>query len=99
MRCRNPACGAEDLEDVSLGRRGKVWSYTINHYAPPPPAVVKEPYGVAAVELDEERMIVLGLIDGDAAGLRVGDEVELTVGPLYEDEANQYLVWKWRPLR
>lgn len=97
--CRNPSCGARDLDEVPLSRRGKIWSFTINHYAPPPPAVVSEPYGVAAVELGEERMVVLGQIDGDASGMRVGDEVELTVGPLFEDEENEYLVWKWRPVR
>ena len=97
--CRNPSCGGSELEEVPLSRRGRIWSYTINHYAPPPPAVVNEPYGVAAVELSQERMIVLGQLEGNVDELHVGDEVELTVGPLYEDDENEYVVWKWRPLR
>src|SRR5437899_1651111 len=80
--CRNPACSSTELEEVQLSRRGRVWSYTINHYDPPPPSVSKAPYGVAAVELPQERMIVLGQIAGDATGWHIGDEVELVVESL-----------------
>jgi uncharacterized OB-fold protein len=90
--CRNPSCTSTDLEDVPMSRRGRVWSYTINHYDPPPPSVTKAPYGVAAVELAEERMIVLGQIAGDLDDVGVGDEVELVVEPL----EGERVVWKWR---
>jgi len=30
--------------------------------------------------------------------LSVGDEVELVVDTLYEDDEHEYLVWKWRPV-
>ena len=36
VRCPNPSCHGE-LEEAALSRRGRVWSFTINHYAPPPP--------------------------------------------------------------
>ena len=96
--CRNPHCSGTDLDEVELSRRGRVWSSTVNHYAPPPPAISPDPfvpYGVAAVELDEERMVVLGRVDGDTP-IPVGTEVELVVDTLYEDEDSEYLVWKWR---
>ena len=35
--CPNPACDGDDLAQVPLSRRGKLWSYTENRYAPPPP--------------------------------------------------------------
>jgi uncharacterized OB-fold protein len=92
-RCPNPQCGGE-LEEAALSRRGRVWSFTINRYAPPPPYVADdpfEPFGVAAVELDEERMIVLGQVDGDATELAIGDEVELVIGELSDGA----LVWRW----
>jgi hypothetical protein len=98
--CRNPHCAGSDLDEVPFGRRGRVWSFTVNHYPPPPPFVASdpfEPYAVAAVELAEERMIVLGQVAGPIEGLRVGAEMELVVGTLYEDGENEYLVWKWRP--
>ena len=56
------------------------------------------PYGIAAVELADERMVVLGQLEPgvDVAELRVGQEVELVLGPLYEDDEHEYLVWKWK---
>jgi uncharacterized OB-fold protein len=98
--CRNPACGSADLEVAHLSRRGRIWSFAINHHPAPPPALSPDPfapYGVAAVELAEERMVVLGRVaDGvDLAALRVGAEVELVVEPIVPGADE--LVWKWRP--
>jgi uncharacterized protein len=100
--CRNPECGHGELEEVPLSRRGRVWSLTDNRYPPPPPYVAPdpfEPYAIAAVELADERMVVLGQMDPgvDTANLGLGTEVELTLGTLYEDEDHEYVVWKWRP--
>ena len=103
VACRNPACRSTRFEEVPLSRRGKLWSYTTNHYKPPEPAISPDPfvpYTVAAVELTEERMVVLGqLADGvDPASIEVGQEMELTLATLYEDDENEYIVWKWKPV-
>ncbi|HEY8215868.1 MAG TPA: OB-fold domain-containing protein [Acidimicrobiia bacterium] len=99
--CRNPACAGTELEDVELSTRGSLWSFTDNRYAPPPPYRAPdpfEPYGVAAVELADERMIVLGqLATGvDVGALAAGQEMELVVEPLYETADEIRTVWKWR---
>ena len=101
--CRNPSCGAADLEEIPLSRRGKLWSWTDNRYPPPPPFVAKnpfEPYSVAAVLLEAEKMVVLGQVVAgvNAAAFQVGQEMELVLDTLFEDEAKQYIVWKWRPV-
>jgi uncharacterized OB-fold protein len=93
-----------EFEDVALSRTGKVWSYTDNRYQPPPPYVSAdpfEPYVIAAVELDAEKIVVLGqVVPGVAlADLRVGLEMELVADRLFEDDDNEYVVWKWRPAR
>jgi uncharacterized OB-fold protein len=100
--CRNPECGRGDLQEVKLSRTGRVWSFTDNRYQPPPPYVAPdpfEPYAIAAVELADERMVVLGQLapGADADSLALGAEMELTLGTLYEDDDHEYLVWKWRP--
>lgn len=98
--CRNPSCQGRDLEPVRLSRRGRIWSFTDNRYQPPAPYVSPEPfvpYAIAAVELAEERMVVLGQLEGGIEGLRVGQEVELVLDTLYEDDDHEYVVWKWRP--
>jgi uncharacterized OB-fold protein len=101
--CRNPECEGTTFEEIPLSRRGRVWSYTVNRYQPPPPYVAADPfspYAIAAVELVEEKMVVLGqMVAGvEADQLEVGMEVELVVETLYEDDDHEYLVWKWRPV-
>ena len=100
--CRNPACAGTEFEDTPFSNRGTVWSFTTNHYAPPAPYVAAdpfEPFSVAAVELPREKMVVLGQVaEGvDPATLRVGDEVELVLGTLFEDDEHEYVVWQWAP--
>jgi uncharacterized OB-fold protein len=58
-----------------------------------------QPFAVAAVELERERMVVLGqVVDGVAvADLEVGMEMELVLATLSEDAEHEYVVWKWRP--
>jgi uncharacterized protein len=101
--CGNPACGSEDLEEVELSRRGKIWSYTDARYQPPAPYVAADPYepfAIVAVELVEEKMVVMGqVVPGvGVEELSIGDEVEIALDTLYEDDENEYLVWKWRPV-
>ena len=100
--CRNPSCDGTEFEDVPLSNRGRVWSYTTNHYAPPAPYMSPdpfEPYSVAAVELADEKLVVLGQVEGGADGLRVGAEVELVLSPLFTDDDGEHMVWKWKVVR
>ena len=92
-----------ETEEVLLSRRGRLWSYTNNCYAPPPPFVASDPfqpYAVAAVELEKERMVVLGQVEAgvNVPELEVGMEMELTLGTLYENPEREVVIWKWRPL-
>jgi uncharacterized OB-fold protein len=101
--CRSPLCQGTAFEQVELSRRGRLWSYTDNAYQPPAPYVPTQdpyqPFAVAAVELERERMVVLGqVVEGvGVADLEVGMEMELVLGTLSEDAENEYVVWKWRP--
>lgn len=87
-----------------LSRTGRLWSFTTGEYAPPAPYVIPgdefEPYVIAAVELADESLVVLGqVVDGVSAGsLSVGMEMELVIDVLYSDEEHDYLVWKWAPV-
>jgi len=100
---RAPGYDHVELEEVRLSRTGKLWSYTTNHYKPPDPYVSPdpfEPYTVAAVELTDERMVVMGQLAAgvDPESLEVGMPMELVLGTLYEDDENDYVVWKWQPI-
>ena len=101
--CRNPDCVSTSFNTVELSRRGRIWSYTDARYQPPPPYVAADPYVpfcIAAVELDAEKLVVMGQVVGGVTvdDLSVGDEVELVADTLYEEDGTEYLVWKWRPV-
>ena len=102
--CRNPGCTGTQLDEVELSARGRLWSYTNNCYAPPAPYVSPkptfEPYAIAAVELEREKMVVLGQVVAGVGveQLEVGMEMELVLDTLFEDEQNEYVVWKWKPV-
>jgi uncharacterized OB-fold protein len=101
--CRNPDCAGTEFQDVELSRTGRIWSYTNACYEPPEPFVAPkpfQPFAIAAVELETERMIVLGQV---AAGigveqLKVGTPMELTLETLYQDGDTDKLIWKWKPM-
>jgi len=99
----DPRQPSGDVEEVFLSRRGRIWSFTNSAYPPPPPFIVAEPYVpvvVAAVELEAEKMVVLGQVvpEFTVEDLEVGMEVELALGVLHADEDTEYLTWQWRPV-
>ena len=101
--CRNPGCGGTEFVEVPLSRRGTVWSFTTNYYQPPAPYVGSDPftpYTIAAVELAEERMVVLGQVAAgvDPSTLKVGMQMELILETLFEDKDAEHIVWKWKPV-
>lgn len=100
--CPNPACSCTELAPVELSSRGRIWSFTENRYAPPSPFVATdpfEPYALAAVELEQEGLIVLGQVAKGvlAADLRVGMAMQLDLGVLRSDDEHDYLVYTWAP--
>lgn len=102
--CRNPACDSSEFEELPLSRTGKIWSYTNACYQPPEPYVAADPFvpfSIAAVELEDEAMIILGqVVKGvGVEDLKVGMPVELVLEPLFSDDDGDALTWKWRPLR
>ncbi|MFJ8466225.1 Zn-ribbon domain-containing OB-fold protein [Streptomyces swartbergensis] len=102
--CRNPACGGGELVEVPLSRRGRVWSYTDSRYRPPSPYVSDpelswEPCTLIAVELEAERIVVLGQAAPGVTveDLTVGMEAEVVPGVLHEDAETTWTTWHWRP--
>lgn len=105
---RAPGFADAELEEVRLSSRGRLWSYTDAGYRPPEPYVPvtdpHEPFCIAAVELERERMVVMGQVVAGVTvdDLSVGMEMELVVDTLNTstegDDTVEVLVWKWRPV-
>jgi hypothetical protein len=101
--CKNPDCASTVFSTVELSRRGRIWSYTDARYQPPLPYRAADPYVpfcLAAVELAAEKLVVMGQVVPEVTvdDLAVGDEVELVIDTLYNEDGCDYLVWKWRPV-
>src|SRR4051812_15868744 len=102
--CRNSDCAGTEFTETELSRRGRVWSYTDAQYQPPPPYMVRgeefAPFAIAAVELADEQMVVMGQVaDGYGVDdIEVGSEVELVIEELFSDDEASYAVWRWKPV-
>lgn len=102
--CRSPECRGREFDEVELSRTGTVWSYTDAQYQPPPPFIPSGeehvPFAIAAVELAEEAMVILGQVaDGYGVDdLTVGATVELVVEPVYEIDGVPHLMYRWKPV-
>ena len=98
--CEN--CTSSDVEVIALGKKGKVWSYTIQRFPPPPPykpATQYLPRPVAWVELPEGVKII-SIISCLPEKMKIDLEVELLVEKEWEDEVgNDVLMYKFRPVR
>ena len=80
------ACTSSDVEERRLARRGTLWTWTIQCFAPKSPPYVGSaenfaPYGVGYVELPGEVRVEARLTEADAQRLRIGMPMELVVVP------------------
>ncbi|HVP78308.1 MAG TPA: Zn-ribbon domain-containing OB-fold protein [Thermodesulfobacteriota bacterium] len=90
-------CFAEDMEEISLSEKGKVYSYTIVHHATPGYTGTL-PYAVGAVELPGGIVVLSPLTQCRLDQLKIGMDVELVLEKLYEDEnGNEVISYKFRP--
>ena len=96
-----PNCTAGKMEEIALGRIGKLRSYTVIRHRPPgdykgPASFV--PFGLGLVELPEGIRVV-SPIDGDVEKLKIDMELELVVYKLYEnEEGDDIIAFKFKPV-
>ncbi len=95
-----PGCSRENVEDVLLSNRGKLATYTIQHYMCPPPFKTSgdiTPYGLGLVEFPEGISVAGIIVDSDLDALRIGLDAETTDFVLYQDaEGNEVVTWAFR---
>jgi uncharacterized protein len=99
LGCRNPECAGPAVEEALLGRTGELYSYTVQHYRPPPLFRMAEfaPYAIGLVTVPEGLRVLAMLTGCEPAALRIGMPLELTTHVLGTDEAGELLTYAYRP--
>ena len=96
-----PGCNRQGVENVLLNREGKLASYTIQYYMPPPPFKTERditPYVIGLVEFPEGIQVAGIVLDCPHDQLKVGLSMETTTFILYRDEEDREVVtWAFRP--
>lgn len=94
-----PNCSGNNMEEIALSRRGKLWSYTVIRHRPPGAYKGPDPFvsfGLGLVELPEGIRVV-SPIDAEVDLLNIGMGLELEVYKLYQDEeGNEVMAFKFK---
>lgn len=96
--CRH--CGSTETEEVALGDRGTLWTWTIQSFMPKSPYNSGEteetfvPYGVGYVEMPGGVRVEARLKDNHAEQLRIGMPMALRIEPFRtDDEGNEIMTF------
>lgn len=88
-------CNSEPMEVVPLGGRGKVFAFTVA-WQQLPGALVKVPYGIAVIKMDEGCQVNTVVTEGWEK-LKIGMDMEVYFEKMAEDpEGNDLLAYKFR---
>jgi len=93
------ACLAEGCEDVLLGPRGRLWTWTYVHV----PLFAKKDrsvgsYGVGQVDLPEGPRVQAILV-GERDDFRIGMDLELDLETLrVEDSGDEVVIFRFKPI-
>ena len=98
-----PGCSRQGVENVFLGGRGKLATYTVQYYMCPPPFKTAgdiTPYGVGMVEFPEGISVTGIITETDLNALKIGLDMETTTYTLYKDEeGNDVVTWAFRVVK
>lgn len=98
-RVQCPKCSSKEMKEIALSNRGKLYTYSVIHQAPPG-YLGKVPYIVGKVDLPEGERVYAPIVQAEASQLRIGMEMELIVGKAYDDpERGEVLTYQFRPFQ
>jgi uncharacterized OB-fold protein len=96
--CAN--CQNQEMREIKLSRRGKIWSYSTVMLAPPQWYKGPVPFDLGYVELPEGVRIWSRLLGAEAGTFKIGQEVELHIDVMQEDgEGNEILGYCFVPAK
>jgi uncharacterized OB-fold protein len=89
------SCLCDEMEEITLSRRGKLITYTIGRMAPPP---FKAPHAIGYLQLPEGVMVFAPLEMVEAKPFKIGMEMEIEIGKLYQEGDKEVIGYKFKPV-
>lgn len=100
LSCRNPKCLYKSVVQTFLPHHGRLYSYTVQRYQPPPLFRMDDwsPYALGLVDLGDG-LQVMGMLTGIALDqIVIGMALKLVIEPLYCDaKIGEKLTYKFAP--
>lgn len=87
-------CIKEDMEEIVLGRRGKLYSYTIAHM---PSTHFEPPYAIGYIDMPEGVRIFSPLKMVNDKPFKVGMEMEVVIERLWQEGDKEVMGYKFIP--
>ena len=87
-----PYCGSDEVDDIDLSSRGRLWAWTAVTAAPPGYRGLV-PFGFGVVDLPEGVRVITRLTESDPSRLALGDAMELVIAPLHDDDGTTVVTY------
>lgn len=94
----------ERFEPFRLPETGRLWSWTVQRFAPKPPFLIDplkafRPYGVGYVQLDDVLIVEGRIIADDFAVLTLGQRMRVTTETFATSEAGEpWVTYAFKPI-
>jgi hypothetical protein len=98
--CHNPNCTESKMEDYNFGGKGRLWSYSVADFPPPPPHKFDQPfvpYAMGVVDLECGLRLIGQMVD-KAEDIIVDSQVELVIDTLYHEDNKTFTSWKFKQI-
>lgn len=89
------SCFNEDMEELKLSRKGKLYSYSIGHM---PSSHFQPPYAIGYVDMPEGVRIFTPLKMVEGKPFKVGMEMEATIEKLWQEGEKEIIGYKFKPV-
>ena len=88
-------CTNDDMEELQLSRRGKLYAYTIGRM---PSMHFKPPYAIGYVDMPEGIRIFAPLKMTDDTPVHIGMDMEVVIEELWQEDDKEVIGYKFMPI-
>jgi len=88
-------CFSDSMEEITLSRRGKLYSYTIGHM---PSTHFQPPYAVGFIDMPEGIRVFAPLKMTEDKPFKVGMDMEVVIEELWQENDKKVIGYKFRPV-